>query len=126
MYAATDCPTQAHSGRPGCGQKSLRSAVRCRRGPSSDRGLVVLVHGAGSGPWVYEGLSDAFPGVTVVAVDLQSGLDAASHDAYAEIVIDMAAALPARSCCAGGLVVLQAADRVRPHTVVLLKPSAAA
>lgn len=89
----------------------------------------MLVHGAGSGPWVYEGWSDTFPGVTVVAVDLQSGLDVAtaSHAAYAEIVIDAAEALPAPvALCGwsmGGLVVLQAANHMRPHSVVLLEPS---
>lgn len=87
------------------------------------------MHGAGSGPWIYKGWSDAFPGVTVAAVDLQNGLDVAtaSHDAYAEIVIDAAEALPAPvALCGwsmGGLVVLQAASRMGPHSVVLLEPS---
>lgn len=96
-----------------------------RTRPSS----LVLVHGAGSGPWVYEGWSDSFPGVTVVAVDLQDGLDVAkaSHAGYAQIVVEAAATLaaPVALCgwSMGGLVVLQAAERVRPHSVVLLEPS---
>jgi hypothetical protein len=38
---------------------------------------VVLVHGAGSGPWVFDGWADDFPGVSVHAVDLHEGLDVA-------------------------------------------------
>jgi len=90
---------------------------------------LLLVHGAGSGAWVYEGWSDCFPGIAVVAVDLQEGLDvaAASHGDYAGIVAEAATRLPAPvSLCGwsmGGLVVLQAANRARPHSVILLEPS---
>jgi diadenosine tetraphosphate (Ap4A) HIT family hydrolase len=62
-------------------------------------------------------------------VDLQEGLDVAtaSHADYATEVADAAAALPAPvSLCGwsmGGLVVLEAAERVRPHSVILLEPS---
>lgn len=96
-----------------------------RTGPSS----LVLVHGAGSGPWVYEGWSDDFPGLTVVAVDLQDRLDVAtaSHADYAQVVVEAAAMLagPVVLCgwSMGGLVVLQAAERVQAHGVVLLEPS---
>jgi pimeloyl-ACP methyl ester carboxylesterase len=89
----------------------------------------VLVHGAGSGPWVYEGWGKSFPGIRVVAVDLQDGLDAAtaSHADYAGIVVDVAASLsaPVVLCgwSMGGLVVLNAAERLRPHSVVLVEPS---
>jgi diadenosine tetraphosphate (Ap4A) HIT family hydrolase len=90
---------------------------------------LLLVHGAGSGPWVYEGWAASFPGVTVAAVDLQEDLDvaAASHAHYASNVADAAAALPAPvSLCGwsmGGLVVLQASQLVRPHSVILLEAS---
>lgn len=89
----------------------------------------MLVHGAGSGPWVYGGWSDYFPGLTVVPVDLQDGIDVAtaSHGDYAQIVVEAATTLagPVVLCgwSMGGLVVLQAAERVRPHSVVLLEPS---
>jgi ATP adenylyltransferase len=90
---------------------------------------LLLVHGAGSGPWVYEGWASSFPGMTVAAVDLQENLDvaAASHADYARNVADAAAALPAPvSLCGwsmGGLVVLQASQVVRPHSVILLEAS---
>lgn len=90
---------------------------------------LVLVHGAGSGPWVYEGWSDSFPGVTVLAVDLQDGIDVAtaSHADYAQSVVEAAATLPTPVVLCGwsmgGLVVLQAAEGVRPHRVVLLEAS---
>jgi pimeloyl-ACP methyl ester carboxylesterase len=89
----------------------------------------LLVHGAGSGPWVYEGWSEHFRGLSVGAVDLQDGLEveSASHADYASNVVRAAAALPAPlSVCGwsmGGLLVLQAAERVRPHSVILLEPS---
>src|SRR5262249_27206778 len=35
---------------------------------------LVLVHGAGSGPWVFDGWPSHFPGIQTVAVDLQDGL----------------------------------------------------
>jgi pimeloyl-ACP methyl ester carboxylesterase len=90
---------------------------------------LLLVHGAGSGPWVYEGWASSFPGMTVAAVDLQENLDAAtaSHGDYARNVADAAAALPAPvSLCGwsmGGLIVLQAAARARPHTVIPIEAS---
>ena len=72
------------------------------------------------------------PGVDTVAVELQAGLDVAraSHEDYAERVVAAAAtARPPVALCGwsmGGLVVLQAAGRIRPHAVVLLEPSAPA
>ncbi len=90
---------------------------------------LLLVHGAGSGPWVFEGWPESFPGITAATVDLQEGLDVAtaSHADYATKVEHAAAALPTPiSLCGwsmGGLVVLQAAEPVRPHSVILLEPS---
>lgn len=90
---------------------------------------LVLVHGAGSGPWVYDGWAEALPGIELLAVDLQAGLDVtrASHDDYANVVVAAAAAAPAPvALCGwsmGGLVVLQAAQRMRPSTAILLEAS---
>lgn len=86
----------------------------------------MLVHGAGSGPYVFERWPEHFPGVDVVAVDLHEGLDVgrASHEDYAERVV-AAATEPVALCgwSMGGLVVLQAAERVRPGAVILLEAS---
>jgi pimeloyl-ACP methyl ester carboxylesterase len=90
---------------------------------------LLLVHGAGSGPWVFHGWAQAFPGITVASVDLHAGIDVAraSHDDYARNVARTARALPQPvSLCGwsmGGLVVLQASQRVCPHSVILLEPS---
>lgn len=86
----------------------------------------MLVHGAGSGPWVFAGWPASFPGIEVVAIDLHAGLDvgSASMDDYASRVVEAAAALRAPACLCGwsmgGLAVLQAADAVQPHCVVLV------
>ena len=78
---------------------------------------------------MFDGWSEDFPGVDVAAVDLQAGLDVAhaSHEDYARIVVEAARGLPAPvALCGwsmGGLAVLQAADRVQPHSVVLLETS---
>jgi pimeloyl-ACP methyl ester carboxylesterase len=90
---------------------------------------LVLVHGGGSGPWIFDDWHSSFPGVRVATVDLQKGLDVAkaSMSEYAQRVIEAAQALPAPvSVCGwsmGGLVVLQAADRMRPHSVIVIEPS---
>lgn len=90
---------------------------------------LVLIHGAGSGPWVFEGWGETFPGLTVVAVDLQEQLNPAraSMNDYAQKVITVAKRLPQPvSLCGwsmGGLVALQAAAVVRPQTVVVLEAS---
>jgi pimeloyl-ACP methyl ester carboxylesterase len=65
----------------------------------------------------------------VLSVDLQEGLDLAraSHEDYAAVVVVAARRLPQPvALCGwsmGGLVVLQAADRVRPHSLVLIEAS---
>jgi pimeloyl-ACP methyl ester carboxylesterase len=90
---------------------------------------LLLVHGAGSGPWVFDGWPAAFPGVAVETVDLQAGLDVgrASMEDYAARVADAAHRLsrPVVLCgwSMGGLVVLQAVERVGPASVVLLEAS---
>jgi pimeloyl-ACP methyl ester carboxylesterase len=100
--------------------------------PTAPPRSLLLVHGSGSGPWIFEGWIAAFPGVTVDAVDLHAGLDVrrASHADYAEAVARAAAELPRPlALCGwsmGGLVVLQAAEQVRPDSVVVIEPSAPA
>ncbi len=90
---------------------------------------LVLVHGAGSGPWVFRGWESSFPGLSVFAVDLQAGLDVAraSMQDYADNIIRAARGLPVPvALCGwsmGGLVALQAAGRIQPHSVVLLEAS---
>lgn len=97
--------------------------------PSAPPASLVLVHGAGSGPSVFDGWAESFPGVEVEAVDLQAGLDVAAtgHADYARAVRNAAAALPAPvSLCGwsmGGLVVLEAARRLLPHSAILLEAS---
>lgn len=93
---------------------------------------ILLIHGAGSGPWVFDGWQEAFPGCAVEAVDLQDGLDparASMHD-YAQNVIAAARTLPEPlTLCGwsmGGLVALQAAAVVQPDMLVLLEASAPA
>jgi pimeloyl-ACP methyl ester carboxylesterase len=93
---------------------------------------LVLVHGAGSGPWVYGGWAESFPNVDIVAVDLQLGLDVsvASHDDYARNVVAAVSTLPSPTALCGwsmgGLVVLHAARLIEPHSVILLEASAPA
>jgi pimeloyl-ACP methyl ester carboxylesterase len=89
----------------------------------------VLAHGAGSGPWIFAGWKESIPGVEVVAVDLQAGLEVAraSMDDYARRVVETADRLPRPVVLCGwsmgGLAVLMAVARVRPRGVVLIEPS---
>jgi pimeloyl-ACP methyl ester carboxylesterase len=93
---------------------------------------LLLVHGAGSGPWVYDRWLSAFPTLTVEAVDLQEGLavEQASMSDYADRIAAAARTMvgPVALCgwSMGGLVVLQAAQEMQPHSVVLLEASAPA
>lgn len=90
---------------------------------------LLLIHGAGSGPWVFDGWAGSFPALTVEAVDLQEGLDVAhaSHADYAGRVVEAAERLPEPvSLCGwsmGGLAALQAVERLRPHSVILIETS---
>jgi pimeloyl-ACP methyl ester carboxylesterase len=96
---------------------------------SAPASSLLLVHGAGSGPWVYDDWPEAFPSLRVDAVDLQAGLDVAtaSMSDYAERVVAAARAVPQpMALCGwsmGGLVALQAADRARPQSVILIEAS---
>jgi pimeloyl-ACP methyl ester carboxylesterase len=90
---------------------------------------LLLVHGAGSGPWIFDDWPESFPGVAVIAVDLQEGLDVsrASHADYAANVVACAARLPPPvALCGwsmGGLVVMQAAAAFDAHSVIVIEPS---
>ena len=90
---------------------------------------LVLVHGAGSGPWVFRSWSKSFPAIEVKTPDLQEGLEVAraSMVDYSKRIVETAlnAAAPVALCgwSMGGLAVLMAAGRVRPTHVVLLEPS---
>jgi pimeloyl-ACP methyl ester carboxylesterase len=90
---------------------------------------LLLIHGAGSGPWVFDGWDPAFPGVHVVAIDLQRDLDVrrATMQDYAGAVVAVAEGVrPPVALCGwsmGGLVALQAARAIRPHSVIVLEPS---
>ena len=100
--------------------------------PRTSLRSLVLVHGAGSGPWVFDGWAESFPGIRVVAVDLHQGLDVsrASLEDYARNVVVATADLPRpMALCGwsmGGLVVLLAALELAPHSVILLEASAPA
>lgn len=90
---------------------------------------LILVHGAGSGPWVFQGWESSFPGLSVVAVDLHAGLlvSTASMRDYTDNIIAAAEGLPRPiALCGwsmGGLAALQAAGDLQPHSMVLIEPS---
>jgi pimeloyl-ACP methyl ester carboxylesterase len=89
----------------------------------------LLVHGAASGPWVFEGWAETFPETDVYAVDLQAGLNIAeaSMQNYEAAVTAAAGLLPRPlAVCAwsmGGLAAMMAARRAEPDALVLLEPS---
>jgi pimeloyl-ACP methyl ester carboxylesterase len=90
---------------------------------------ILLVHGAGSGPWVFDDWSESFSAAHVSAVDLQAGLDVADAgiDDYAR-AIERAAEplqrpLAVVAWSLGGLAAMVAAARVRPEALVLLEAS---
>jgi pimeloyl-ACP methyl ester carboxylesterase len=93
---------------------------------------LLLVHGAGSGPQVFEHWPGHFAGLDVDAVDLQGGLVVAraSMRNYAAAVAGRANLLPApRAVCGwsmGGLAAMMAAEISGAARLVLLEPSAPA
>jgi pimeloyl-ACP methyl ester carboxylesterase len=90
---------------------------------------LVLVHGAGNGPWVFEGWPDTFPGICLRAVDLQARRDVSQTSSadYAEIVQQAVntASRPLVLCgwSMGGLIAMMAAAVTLPDALVLLEPS---
>lgn len=89
----------------------------------------VLVHGAGSGPWVFDTWTDTFSSTELEAVDLQVGLriESASMSAYAERVTKVVARRqgPVYVCgwSMGGLVALMAATQAPPRALAVIEPS---
>jgi Alpha/beta hydrolase family len=90
---------------------------------------LVLVHGSGCGPWVFDGWQRSFPELTVTAVDLQAGLDVAHatlRDYAVAIVRAVVAADRPVAVCAwslGGLAAMLGAHEARPDALILLEPS---
>ena len=98
-----------------------------RAGPRS----LLLIHGAGSGPWVFDGWPPFFPPtLRLEAVDLQEGLDPAhaSMAQYADAVARAAERLDhpivVVAWSMGGLAAMMASDRA--DALVLLEASAPA
>ena len=90
---------------------------------------LLLAHGAGSGPWVFDGWPAAFPDLNVEAVDLQAGLNVAeaSMSNYAAVVVRAAEWLPRPlALCgwsSGGLAATMAARQAEADFLVLLESS---
>jgi hypothetical protein len=90
---------------------------------------LLLAHGAGSGPWVFEGWADTFPKLEVEAVDLMAGLNVAeaSMSNYAAVIVRAAEWLPGPlALCgwsSGGLAATMAARQAEADLLVLLEAS---
>ena len=90
---------------------------------------VILVHGAGSGPWVFDAWTDTFGDSELQPVDLQDGLrvEGASMADYAEQVAEVVARRQGRvyvcGWSMGGLVALMAATLVPPRALAVIEPS---
>jgi hypothetical protein len=90
---------------------------------------LLLAHGAGSGPWVFDGWAKSFPDVEVEAVDLLGGLNVAeaAMSNYAAVVVRAAEWLPRPlGLCgwsSGGLAVMMAARQAEADLLVLLETS---
>ena len=90
---------------------------------------LVLVHGAGSGPWVFDGWAGNLSGFTLHTVDLHEDLDVASASMtdYRDRVVAAMKAIgaPVALCgwSMGGLVALMATQELVPSALVLIEPS---
>jgi pimeloyl-ACP methyl ester carboxylesterase len=97
--------------------------------PRDRSASLVLIHGAGSGPWIFDYWLGRFPGVAVEAVDLHANLavDRATMADYAATVIRAAQKLPSPvALCGwsmGGLAALLASQDLRPQCLILIEPS---
>jgi pimeloyl-ACP methyl ester carboxylesterase len=90
---------------------------------------LILVHGAGSGPWIFDGWNGAFPEFELAAVDLHAGLQVgeAAMSNYAAVVARAAEWLPRPvALCGwsmGGLAAAIAARQAEALRLVLIEPS---
>ena len=88
---------------------------------------LVLVHGATSGPWVFDGWAARWPDDDVLVPDLQEGLDVAhaTMSDYADRVLAAVGDQPTVLCgwSMGGLVAMMAARRCQPTALVVIEPS---
>jgi pimeloyl-ACP methyl ester carboxylesterase len=91
---------------------------------------LLLAHGAGSGPWVFEDWPAAFPDLQVEAVDLMAGLNVAeaSMSNYAAVIVRATEWLPRPvALCgwsSGGLAAMMAARQAEADFLILLEASA--
>lgn len=91
---------------------------------------LLLVHGAGSGPWVFDGWAEAFPHLRVASPDLQEGLDigvASMNDYAARVVVEGRCLPEPLAVCGwsmGGLVAMMAASTLEPEALILIEASA--
>lgn len=88
---------------------------------------LVLVHGATSGPWVFDGWAARWPDDDVLIPDLQEGLDVAhaTMSDYVDRVLAAVGGQPAVLCgwSMGGLVAMIAARDFQPTALVVIEPS---
>jgi pimeloyl-ACP methyl ester carboxylesterase len=90
---------------------------------------LLLIHGAGSGPWIFDTWRDAFPDIDVFAVDLHEGVGSQpSMRDYARVLEGAASSVAGtKACCGwsmGGLVAMMRQELF--EALVLLEPSAPA
>ena len=106
----------------------MAGAPRRHRDVQALRSLI-LVHGAGSGPWVFDGWEAELHGLELEAVDLHAGLNVAeaAMSNYAAVVVRAADNVrrPLALCgwSMGGLVAMLAARQAGAERLVLLEPS---
>jgi pimeloyl-ACP methyl ester carboxylesterase len=98
------------------------------RRPPKRPEAALLIHGASTGPWIFDGWASWFSPAAVTAIDLQAGLrlEQASMELYAGAVIAEAGRLPwPLLLCGhgmGGLVALMTARTLRPELLALIEP----
>lgn len=90
---------------------------------------LMLVHGAGSGPGIFDAWVDSFPGLDVRAIDLHEDLDidrASMSDYVAKLSTAAKSLSPPIALCGwsmGGLVALMASAAAWCRAVVVIEPS---
>jgi hypothetical protein len=93
---------------------------------------VLLVHGAGNGPWIFEEWADTFPTSTLHLVDLQHDVHVprASMNQYSRAIgraaRDLSRPLAIVGWSMGGLAAMMQAEALGPMCLVVLEPSAPA